>query len=537
MLPVSPVRTFTDTFAGVPMPVSTRTFRPLPFLLSLLLSGLTLAAGCALQAPASADLPADRPAASGASTAVAADAQNGTDHAGARDAVRETAPDAAGRPPLFERTLPNGMQVIVREDHRAPTAVHLVLYQVGGVDEPGGRTGISHMLEHMMFKGTTAHPAGEFSRIVAALGGRENAFTSGDYTGYFQQIDAQHLAEVMRLEADRMNGLLLTSGEFEPELRVVMEERRMRTEDQPRALVYEQFRAQAFLASAVRQPVVGWFSDLQALTVDKVRAWYQDWYTPSNAVVIVVGDVRADEVWALAQQTYGRVPAHAVPARNPLDEPAQRGPRRSEVKAPAKNPYVIMGFRVPRLENPETDREPYALEVLAAVLDADENGRLTRNVVRATRVANQVGAGYGLVARGPGLFVLDGTPAEGHTTADVEQALRAELTRIAQQPVAAEELERIKTQYVAGKIYERDSIMAQAMQIGALRMRGFSPADADRILERIQAVTADEVQAVAHKYFSSDDALTVTTLVPQASAGPDGAQDAGHQTGNGAGIR
>lgn len=535
MLSVSPVRIPVRTFAAVLAALMRHVFRPLP----VLLSGVVLAAGCALNAPepARAGSPADGPAAlSSGASGVPARAE-----AGAGVDTGHTGTDGnAGRAPAFERTLPNGMKVIVREDHRAPTAVHLVLYRVGGIDEPGGRTGISHMLEHMMFKGTPTHPAGEFSRIVAALGGRENAFTSGDYTGYFQQIGARHLAGVMRLEADRMSNLLLTPEEFEPELRVVMEERRMRTEDRPRALVYEQFVAQAFLASPVRQPVVGWFGDLQALTVDAVRAWYRDWYTPSNAVVIIAGDVRADDVWALAQQTYGRIPAHAVPARNPLDEPVQRGPRRSVVKAPAENPYVILGFRVPRLENVDTDREPYALEVLAAVLDADENGRLTRNVVRAARVANQVGAGYGLVARGPGLFVLDGTPAEGYTTVDVEQALRAELARIAQEPVAAEELERIKTQYVASKVYERDSIMAQAMQIGALQMRGFRQEDADRILEHIQAVTADEVQEVARRYFGSDDTMTVTTLVPQELPGQESGQDAGragNQTEDGAGIR
>lgn len=421
------------------------------------------------------------------------------------DAARQT----------FERMLPNGMKVIVREDHRAPTVVHLVLYRVGSVDESKGRTGISHVLEHMMFKGTERYPAGEFSRLVAQLGGRENAFTTSDYTGYFQQIGAKHLGEMMKLEADRMSNLVLAQQEFDQEVRVVMEERRLRTEDRAQALVYEQFRAGAFVASPVRQPVIGWFSDLQALTVDDLRAWYEQWYTPSNATVIVVGDVSADDVWRLAEETYGQLKAHALPQRKPLDEPGQRGLRRAWVKAPAESSYVTMGFHVPRLSDVERDTEPYALEVLAAVLDADENGRLTRNIVRGSRVANQVGAGYDSLSRGPTLFVLDGTPAEGRTTADVEQALRDEVEKIARDGVAAEELERIKTQYVAGEIYKRDSIMAQAMEIGGLEMTGFTHRDADRILARIAAVTADEVQAVAKKYFASDDSLTIATLVPQ----------------------
>ncbi len=439
-------------------------------------------------------------------------------------AQAQSAPAPSAAPPAapvdaarntFERTLANGTKVIVREDHRAPTVVHVVLYRIGSVDEAKGRTGISHVLEHMMFKGTERYPAGEFSRLVAQLGGRENAFTTSDYTGYFQQIGKQHLGEMMKLEADRMSNLVLAQKEFDQEVRVVMEERRLRTEDRAQALVYEQFRAQAFVASPVRQPVIGWFSDLHALTVDELRDWYAQWYTPSNAIVVVVGDVSADDVWKQAEATYGQVKAHALPTRESLDEPEQRGLRRAWVKAPAENPYVTMGFHVPRLNDIERDTEPYALEVLAAVLDADENGRLTRNIVRGSRVANQVGAGYDSLTRGPTLFVLDGTPAEGRTTADVEQALRDEVAKIARDGVAAEELERIKTQYVAGEIYKRDSIMAQAMEIGGLEMTGFTHRDADRILARIAAVTGDEVQAVAKKYFASDDTLTVATLLPQ----------------------
>ncbi|MCD6682248.1 MAG: insulinase family protein [Burkholderiaceae bacterium] len=454
----------------------------------------------------------------------------------------QTAPAPNAAPPpapidaaraTFERTLPNGMKVIVREDHRAPTVVHVVLYRVGSVDEAKGHTGISHVLEHMMFKGTERYPAGEFSRLVAQLGGRENAFTTSDYTGYFQQIGKQHLGEMMKLEADRMSNLVLAQKEFEQEVRVVMEERRLRTEDRAQALVYEQFRAQAFIASPVRQPVIGWFSDLQALTVDDLRHWYAQWYTPSNAIVVVVGDVSAEDVWKQAEATYGQVKAHALPTRKPLDEPEQRGLRRAWVKAPAENPYVTMGFHVPRLNDIERDTEPYALEVLAAVLDADENGRLTRNIVRGSRVANQVGAGYDSLTRGPTLFVLDGTPAEGHTTAEVEQALRDEVAKIASDGVAVEELERIKTQYVAGEIYKRDSIMAQAMEIGGLEMTGFTHRDADRILARIAAVTSEEVQAVAKKYFGSEDTLTIATLLPQPlpEGAPTGSQPPGGEKG------
>lgn len=438
---------------------------------------------------------------------------------GAAQVARSAAPasgatasaPAAG---VFERTLPNGMKVIVREDRRAPTVVHLVLYRVGSMDEVNGTTGVAHVLEHMMFKGTKAVPAGEFSRRVAALGGRENAFTTRDYTGYFQQIGSRNLAEVMKLEADRMSNLAFESGEFDKEIRVVMEERRLRTEDRAQGLVYEQLMSAAFTASPYRVPVIGWMSDLESMSAGDVLAWYRRWYTPSNAILVVVGDVSGEEVYRLAERTYGRIEPRALPERKPQTEPPQRGLRRAWVQAPAENPSVILGFKVPRLADVERDDEPFALEVLAAVLDADENGRLTRDIVRGSRVANQVGAGYGLVARGPAMFLLDGTPAKGHGTADVERALRAEISRIAREGVREDELRRIKTQYVAGEIYKRDSIMAQAMEIGSLEASGFSHADADRILERVRAVTPAQVQAAAGRYFG-DDALTVVTLLPQ----------------------
>ena len=417
-------------------------------------------------------------------------------------------------PVTVERVLPNGMKVLVREDRRAPTVVHLLLYRIGSFDEINGITGVSHALEHMMFKGTKTLGVGEFSRRVAERGGRENAFTSRDYTGYFQQIHRDHLPEMMKLEADRMANLVVDDAEFDREIRVVMEERRLRTEDRAQSLVYEQLMAGAFTASPYRRPVIGWMSDLESMTADDIRDWYRRWYTPSNAVLVVAGDVSADEVWKLAQDSYGAVGAGELPERKPQEEPQQRGERRAWVKAPAENPYLAMGFKVPRLRDVEKDTEPYALEMLAAVLDADENGRLTRKLVRGSRVANQVGAGYGLVARGPALFVVDGTPADGQDTAALEKALRAEIATIAEEGVRDDELQRIKAQYLAGEIYKRDSVMAQAMEIGGLEMAGFSWRDADRILERIGRVSAADVQAVARKHFG-DDTLTAVTLLPQ----------------------
>jgi zinc protease len=426
--------------------------------------------------------------------------------------ARAAEPTAGTR--FVERTLANGLKVLVKEDPRAPTVVHMVWYRAGSIDEVNGRTGVAHVLEHMMFKGTKRHPAGEFSRRVASVGGRENAFTNRDYTGYYQQVPKSALPEVMGLEADRMHELVLSREEFDKEIKVVMEERRWRTEDRAQSLVYEQLLASAFVASPARVPVIGWMNDLEAMTADDARTWYDTWYAPNNALVVVVGDVEADAVFALAERTYGRLPRKALPARKPQIEPPQRGVRRLSVKAPAETPYVLMGFRVPKLADVAADREPYALELLAAVLSADENGRFVREIVRGSRIANAAGAGYDMTQRGPALFLLDGTPAEGRTTQEVEAALRAQIARIAAEGVRDEELKRIKTQYVAGRIYSRDSIMGQAMEAAGLEVIGFSHADSDRMLERIRDIRADEVQAVARSYFG-DDALTVVTLLPQ----------------------
>ena len=413
-----------------------------------------------------------------------------------------------------ERTLANGLKVIVIEDHRAPTVAQMVWYRAGSIDEVNGKTGVAHVLEHMMFKGTRTLGPGEFSRRVAAMGGRENAFTSRGYTGYFQQIHKSRLAEAMELEADRMVNLVLSDDEFEREIKVVMEERRLRTEDRAQSLVYEQLMAAAFLASPVRSPVVGWMSDLQAMTAADARQWYENWYAPNNALLVIAGDVEPGQAFALAERIYGPIPRRELAPRKPQHEPPQRGVRRLAVKAPADNPYLLMGFRVPSLGDVDKDDEPYALEVLSAVLDLDENGRLTRSVVRGSRIANRASNGYDMISRGPSLFLLSGTPADGKTTDDVERALRAEIAKIAAEGVGEEELRRVKTQYVASRVYQRDSVFGQAMEAAGLETAGFAHRDADRILERIRAVTAQQVQAVARKYFD-EDSLTVVTLLPE----------------------
>jgi zinc protease len=254
--------------------------------------------------------------------------------------------------------------------------------------------------------------------------------------------------------------------------------------------------------------------DLASMKVDDAREWYRQWYAPNNAMLVVAGDVSPDEVFRLAEQAYGRVPARALPPRKPQAEPAQRGARRLSVKAPAENPYVLMGFRAPRLVDVDKDADVYALEVLSAVLSLDENGRFTRNIVRGSRVANQAGASYDMTSRGPALFILSATPAQGRATEEVERAMREEIRRIADEGVREDELRRVKTQYVAGEVFKRDSAVAQAMEAAGLEIVGLSHRDADRILERVRAITPAQVQDVARRYFD-EDSLTVVTLLPQ----------------------
>ncbi|HHI76955.1 MAG TPA: insulinase family protein [Gammaproteobacteria bacterium] len=430
--------------------------------------------------------------------------------------VLATLPAAAApaAPPVHEYRLDNGMKVIVKEDHRAPVFVSQVWYKIGSSYEEAGRTGLSHLLEHMMFKGTRAHGPGEFSRIVAELGGTENAFTGRDYTAYFETLSVQHLERALELEADRMRNLVFDEKEFQKERAVVMEERRMRTDDSPTGLTYEQLMAVGWRASPYQNPVIGWMDDLEHMKKADLKRWYDMWYQPNNATLVVVGDVDPQQVLALAKKHFGPIPAGGVPEPRQPVEPKQRGITRVVVKAPAKQPYLIMGFKTPVVGHADKEWEPYALAVAAAVLDGGASARLARELVRRQKIAASAGASYDVYARLPSMFLFDGSPTEGHTTEEVEQALRREIRRLQEAPISAEELQRVVTQAVADKVYQADSIFYQAMQIGMLETIGLDWRLLDEEIARLRAVTPEQVQAVARKYLVEDN-LTVATLVPQ----------------------
>jgi zinc protease len=415
-------------------------------------------------------------------------------------------------------TLANGMTLIVKPDRRAPTAVHMVWVRVGSMDEVDGSSGVAHVLEHMMFKGTPTVPAGEFSRRVAALGGRENAFTNQDYTGYYQQIPSNRLEDVMKLESDRFAHNQWPDEEFKKELEVVKEERRMRTEDNPRALMNEALNAAVFVASPYRRPIVGWMSDLEAMTPDDARAFSQRWYVPANAAVVVAGDVDVAQVKALAEKYYGSLPIRPVPPRKPRAEPTQTGTKRIAFKAPAEQATVTLAYKVPSYEagaNPKDDADALALTVLSAVLDGYSGARLERALTQGPdRVADSAGSDNGLWGRGPLLFMLMGVPAQGKTAQQVEDALKAQVARIAREGITAAELARVKTQWVAGEVYKLDSVFNQARELGTQWVQGFGVDAGGQLIAQLRAVTAEQVQSVAQRYFG-DDALTVAYLVPQ----------------------
>ncbi|MBR6975286.1 MAG: insulinase family protein [Ottowia sp.] len=420
-------------------------------------------------------------------------------------------------------TLSNGMELLVQPDHRAPTVVHMLWVRAGGIDDAPDAatrsgTGRAHLLEHLMFKGTERLAPGEFSRRIAAMGGLENAFTSMDYTAYYQQLPANRLREAMELEADRFANARWPDDEFARELQVVIEERRMRVEDSPRARLHEELDKAIFTRSPYHHPVIGWMDALQGMSSQQVRDYKNRWYVPGNAAVVIAGDVEPEHALALAEEIYGALPAASAPARALPEEPPQRGMRRVELKAPAEQDFVILAWRVPQMQNlaatPEGD-DALALTVLAAILDGYKGARLERALTQGEgRLADSASASNGLIGRGPQLFSLAAIPAPGVSRAQLEAALREQVARIAREGVGEAELARVKTQWQASRIYERDSVMGQAMELGSNWIYGL-PLNADeQLIARLHTITAAQVQSVARRYFG-DEQLTVAHLIAQ----------------------
>ncbi len=428
---------------------------------------------------------------------------------------------AEGR--VHEYTLENGLRLIVKEDHRAPVAISQLWYKVGGSYEQEGKTGLSHLLEHMMFQGTENYSAEEFSRIMAVNGAEENAFTGDDFTAYYQTLEKSRLAVSFELEADRMRNLLLDPEEFKKEKAVVMEERRYRTDDRPESLAHEHFIATAYQTSPYQHPIIGWMSDLQNLTLDDLKHWYRQWYAPNNATLVVAGDVDPEQVLALARKYYGPLSASEPPPILQRPEVPQLGMKRVTIKRPAKLPYLFMGYKVPSLNTLEAAQhwKVYALEVIAWILDGGGSARLSKHLVRGETLATDISARFDPYARLRGLFLLSAVPAQGHEVAELEQAIVTQIKRLQEEPVSGEELKRVKAQLISSKVFELDSLFYQAYKIGMLETVGVGWRTGERYMDEITAITPEQIQAAARE-FLVEDGLTVGVLEPQPLPDPSG---------------
>ena len=423
---------------------------------------------------------------------------------------------AAAPQPTHEFTLDNGLKVIVREDHRAPVVVSQIWYKVGSSYETAGQTGLSHALEHMMFKGSRKLGPGEASRVLRDLGAEENAFTSDDYTAYYQVLAADRLGVAFELEADRLASLRLPPEEFEREIEVIKEERRLRTDDKPSGLAFERFKAMAYPASGYSIPTIGWMADLDRMSVQELRHWYETWYVPNNATLVVVGDVTADAVKALAQRYFGAIPKRAVPAAKiPLELPAP-GERQITLHLKTQLPSLMMGFNVPGLATAKNPRDVHALRLIAALLDGGYSARLATRLERGEELVAGAGAWYDGYTRGDSLFTISATPnvQTGKTLEQTEAGIWRELHDLQNTAPSTEELARVRAQLIAGLVYDRDSISSQATAIGQLETVGLSWKLIDQELAELEAVTPADIQNAAKTYFTRDR-LSVAHVLPE----------------------
>jgi zinc protease len=410
-------------------------------------------------------------------------------------------------------TLDNGMQVVVVPNHRMPVVTHMVWYKIGSADEPPGKTGVAHLLEHLMFKGTKKLPSGEFSRIVARVGGSENAFTSLDYTGYFQTVALPYLEKMMTMEADRMRNLILDAKEVETERLVVLEERSQRTDNDPGSILREHVNAALFLNYPYRRPIIGWEHEIRGLSVGDLRAFYRKWYTPGNAILVVAGDITAADLKPIAQRTYGKMPTFPLLERNRASEPRQTASRRVSLKdARVRQPslsrtYLAPSSRVSVVGGAGSEHS-YALEVLSGVIGGGATSQIYRSLVVEQKLAVSAGAGYGADTLGPSRFSFYASPTPGVSMETVEQALVAEIEKLLKDGVEPQEVERVKKSMIAEAIFARDSLSTGARVLGAALASGKTIREVESWPHRIGDVTVDQVVAAARAVFDGQPSVT-----------------------------
>jgi zinc protease len=409
---------------------------------------------------------------------------------------------------VVERTLDNGFKMLLLEDHKAPVAVVQVWYRVGSRNELPGTTGLSHMLEHMMFKGTEKNGPEQYSRIIAKHGGNENAFTSDDATTYFATLASDRIAVEVELEADRMRHLVLDEKLFEPERQVVMEERRMRTDNNPIAFMLESLNAATFLEHPYRQPVIGWATDIAGWKLSDLKRHYDLYYQPNNAFLVAVGDFDAKAFGDLVAAQFGVYPRADDPPPVRAKEQTPRGERRVSVERPARLPFVSLQYVVPNLHSPDAP----ALEMLESVLSNGKSSRLYQRLVREQRIALDAGASYARTAVDDKTFTLSGQPQPGVSAEQLEKALLAEIEAIQKTPPTADELERARAQVEAAFVFAQDSMFYRGLLLGTYEMAG-GWRQIDDFLPSIAKVTPEQVQQVAQKYLTPIN-RTVGVLVP-----------------------
>ncbi|BBF91481.1 peptidase M16 [Blastochloris tepida] len=412
-------------------------------------------------------------------------------------------------PDVSHFTLANGLEVVVIPDHRVPVVTHMIWYRVGAADEQPGKSGIAHFLEHLMFKGTKANPAGVFSAIVAEVGGQENAFTSNDYTSYFQRVARDELETMMRLEADRMTGLELTDAVVLPERDVVLEERRMRTDNDPAAQLGEEMAASMFRNHPYGVPVIGWEHEIKGLDRDDALAFYRRFYTPNNAILVVAGDVTADEVRTLAERTYGKIAprAEVTPRVRPAEPPPRAGRLVTLADPRVAQPSIQRQYLVPSYSR-AAPREAEALDLLAQVLGASQTSRLHRKLVVEKKLATSASAWYHGSAYDETRFGVWASPRPDVSLEDLEAAIDAVLAEVVETGISEDELARAKTRLVADTVYAQDSQTALARIYGVALTTGSSIEDVRAWPERVKAISAAEVQAAARKWLDMRRSVT-----------------------------
>ncbi len=413
------------------------------------------------------------------------------------------AQDMVIAPNLETFTLQNGLQVVVIPDHRAPVVTHMIWYKVGSADEPEGQSGVAHFLEHLMFKGTPKYPNGTFSALVAERGGQENAFTTTDYTAYFQRVAKEHLPLMMALEADRMENLVLSDEVVAPERDVVLEERRMRVDSEPGSRLGEAMNAILFVNHPYGSPVIGWESEIKALNKDAAIAFYDRFYTPNNAVVVIAGDVDVEDVRKLAEDTYGKVARRAEPGpRMRPAEPELSGERRVVVTDPRVQQESVSKTWIVPSQTTGKGHIPEALDVLSYILGEGPSSRLHKSLVLEKKVAIAAGAYYQSSALDDGRFGIYATPRPGHTLAEMEDLIAAELEKLLASGVSGEEVERAKHSMIASAIYAQDSQSGLARLFGGALSTGQAIGDVQTWPSQVEAITPDDVLEAARTYLS-----------------------------------